>query len=78
MQKLKYNTIYSGSDVSTLKPEQKNLWQLNKATYDAENLRTGLKYLETGENPNNSKNFPTVAVEKKKHDRDIFTITLSL
>lgn len=78
MQNLKYNTISNEPDISTLTPEQKNLWLLNKATYITENLQTGLKNHEDGRFPNIFKNFLNATVEKKKLDKVISTLTLSL
>jgi hypothetical protein len=78
MQNLKYNTVVNEPDISTLTPEQRNVWILNKARYITENLQTGLANHENGRYTNVFKNFLNAIVEKKKLDLVFSKINLSL
>lgn len=78
MQNLKYNTISNEPDISTLTPEQRNIWLLNKARYITENLQTGLANHENGRFTNVYKSFLNATVEKKKLDLVFSKINLSI
>lgn len=78
MQNLKYNTVTNKPDISTLTPEQRHIWLLNKARYITENLQTGLSNHENGRFTNVFKNFLNATVEKKKLDLVFSKLNLSL
>ena len=77
-QSTKYNNVKDDQELSTLAPEDRNVWLYNKAIYIVENLKAGLKNHEDGRFPEVYKNFINATVEKKKIDAVFSKIVLSI
>ncbi|WUR03500.1 spore wall protein 26 [Vairimorpha necatrix] len=73
-----YNKIEDTALFSTIPPEKRNIWLMNKAIYIVENFRAGLNNYEGNDHTHVLKNFLTGVVEKKKLDKILGTLILSL